>query len=82
MKKTVRLSESDLNRLVKKIIEEQTTSAEEIPKDHPINNKLWKELDNWMNGDGPHTIKYIPNKMLVLGGDSSNRPYYTITKHM
>ena len=40
---------------------------------------VWMELENWVNGDGPEVIKYVPNKMLVIG--QGKTPDYTITKH-
>jgi hypothetical protein len=43
MKNTIRLSEQDLVRLVKKVVNEQMSDSP-IPKDHPIFNPLWKEM--------------------------------------
>jgi len=49
----------------------------------PIDNPLWQELDNWVTGDGPEVMKYIPNKLLVIGVWNGTKlvPDYTITKH-
>jgi hypothetical protein len=87
MKKTVKLTESDLSRIVQRVINEQPLAkavkptlpdAESpIPKDHPVNNPLWIQMISDVEGDGVDTIKYIPNKMLVI--DAFGRKY-TITK--
>lgn len=80
MKKTIRLTESDLSKLVNKVIKEQQrtdASIHPIPKDHPVNNPLWKEMLSNIEGDGVETIKFIPNKMLVIDAFGNK---YTITK--
>ena len=78
MKKIVRLTESDLIRLTKKIVAEQKTSQSSgIPKDHPVNNPFWIQMTADVEGDGVETIKYIPNKMLVIDAFGNK---YTITK--
>ena len=61
MSKVVRLTEQDLVKLVKKVVNEQYNEGNPSTyKNHPINNKLWMELENWVNGDGPEVIKYVP----------------------
>ena len=78
MKKIVRLTESDLTKLVNKVINEQPTgNSGTIPKNHPVNNPLWKEMLTNVEGDGVETIKFIPNKMLVIDAFGNK---YTITK--
>jgi hypothetical protein len=79
MKKTVRLTESDLAKLVNKVINEQSTSSDfhPVPKNHPTNNPLWIKMTSDIEGDNVETIKFIPNKMLVI--DAFGRKY-TITK--
>jgi antitoxin component of RelBE/YafQ-DinJ toxin-antitoxin module len=72
MKKTVRLTESDLSKIVQRVINEQ-----QIPKDHPINNPLWIKMISDIEGDNVETIKFIPNKMLVIDAFGTK---YTITK--
>jgi hypothetical protein len=79
MKKTVRLTESDLAKLVNKVINEQPTSSDfhPVPKNHPIKNPLWVEMTNNVEGEGVETIKYVPGKMLVIDAFGNK---YTITK--
>jgi hypothetical protein len=79
MKKTVRLTESDLVKLVNKVINEQTTSSDfhSAPKNHPTKNPLWIEMTNNVEGEGVETIKYVPGKMLVIDAFGNK---YTITK--
>jgi hypothetical protein len=79
MKKTVRLTESDLVKLVNKVINEQTTSSDfhSVPKIHPTKNPLWVEMLANVRGDGVETVKFIPNKMLVINAFGNK---YTITK--
>lgn len=74
MKKIVKLTESDLSRIVRRVINEQGQS---IPKDHPVNNPFWEEMISAVEGEGVKTIKYIPNKMLVIDAFGNK---YTITK--
>lgn len=86
MKKVITLTERDLTKLVSRIINEQPenlSTSKRVNLGHPIDNPLWKELDNWVNGDGPEVIKYIPNKLLVIGYWDGTKyiPDYTITKH-
>ena len=80
MKKIVRLTESDLTKLVNKVISEQSSSQYStggLAKSHPVNNPLWKQMLNDIQGDGVETIKFIPNKMLVIDAFGNK---YTITK--
>jgi hypothetical protein len=79
MKKSVRLSESDLVRLVNRVIIEQSLPDADspVPKNHPINNPLWKEMEGDVYGDGVTTVKFVPNKMLVIDAAGTK---YTITK--
>jgi hypothetical protein len=77
MKKIVKLTESDLSRIVRHVIREQSINEDEIPKDHPVNNPFWEEMLSAVEGEGVTTIKYIPNKMLVINAFGNK---YTITK--
>ena len=79
MKKIVKLNESDLSRIVRRVINEQghATLGDEIPKDHPMLNPFWEEMLSAVEGEGVTTIKYIPNKMLVIDAFGNK---YTITK--
>lgn len=76
MKNTIRLSEQDLVRLVKKVVNEQMSDSP-IPKDHPIFNPLWKEMLSNVEGEAVETIKFVPGKMLVIDAFGTK---YTITK--
>jgi hypothetical protein len=67
MKKIVKLTEKDLNRIVGKIIQEQTSSESGISKDHPINNPLYTKFDNEINGDGVSIKKSLPNQLVING---------------
>ena len=89
MSKVIRLNEKELTKLVSKVVSEQSkaihgvpakkTSGDlhPIPKNHPVNNPLWIEMTNNVEGEGVETIKYIPNKMLVIDAFGNK---YTITK--
>jgi hypothetical protein len=62
----------------KKPIQQKTSGdLHPIPKNHPIFNPLWVEMTNNVEGEGVETIKYIPNKMLVIDAFGNK---YTITK--
>jgi hypothetical protein len=76
MKKVVKLTESELTKMVKRIINEDM-NPDGIPKNHPVNNRLYQEMTSNVEGEGVVTIKYIPNKMLVI---DANGTKYTITK--
>jgi hypothetical protein len=81
MTKVVRLTEKDLTKLVNKVVNEQQNqnnfADHAISDKHPIYNPLWKEMLGNVEGDGVETIKYIPNKMLVINAFGNK---YTITK--
>jgi hypothetical protein len=80
MSKVIKLTEQDLVKLVKKVVNEQqktSISNSPIPKNHPIYNPLWKEMISNVEGDGVETIKYAPGKMLVIDAFGNK---YTITK--
>lgn len=80
MSKVVRLNERELVKLVNKVVNEQQKTSKyhsSIPKDHPINNPLWKEMISNVTGDGVETIKFVPGKMLVIDAFGNK---YTITK--
>jgi hypothetical protein len=83
MKKVLRVTESELTSLIKRVIQEQPVKGQRtsgdgpIPKDHPVNNPLWKEMRNNVEGEGVETIKFVPNKMLVIDAFGNK---YTITK--
>ncbi len=76
-KKVIRLTEAELTKMIGNIVNEQKTSDHRIPKDHPVNNPLWKEMRANVEGDNVETIKFIPNKMLVIDAFGNK---YTITK--
>ena len=79
MKKTTKLTEKDLTRIIKKVINEQTTSElHPIKNNHPIENPLWIEMTNNVEGEGVKTLKYVPGKMLVIDAFGNK---YTITKN-
>ena len=62
----------------KKPVQQKTSGdLHPIPKNHPIYNPLWIEMTNNVEGEGVETIKYIPNKMLVIDAFGNK---YTITK--
>lgn len=62
----------------KKPVQQKTSGdLHPIPKNHPIFNPLWVEMTNNVEGEGVETIKYIPNKMLVIDAFGNK---YTITK--
>ncbi len=66
--------------IVNKVVNEQQKTSGDlhpIPKNHPINNPLWIEMTNNVEGEGVETIKYIPKKMLVIDAFGNK---YTITK--
>jgi hypothetical protein len=93
MSKVVRLTERDLTKLVNKIISEQSKAIQKAvtgkkpsptkPVDLgvPSDNPLYQELEDWVSGEGPHVVKYIPNKLLVIGSGFPAVLEYTITKH-
>jgi hypothetical protein len=91
MSKIIRLTEKDLTKIVNRIISEQPkpklkpklNSYKEKAPQLPSDNPLYIEMDNWVTGDGPEVMKYIPNKMLVIGTWDGTKlvPDYTITKH-
>jgi hypothetical protein len=92
MSKVVRLTEKDLAKLVNKVIKEQSNRIQGVPIKKPsptkpvdlgvpIDNPLYQELEDRVSGDGSHVIKYIPNKLLVIGSGFPAVLEYTITKH-
>lgn len=79
MKKITRLTERDLVKIVKKVINEQTDSElHPIKNSHPTKNPLWIEMTNNVDGEGVETVKYVPGKMLVIDAFGNK---YTITKN-
>jgi hypothetical protein len=96
MAKVIRLTEKDLTKLVGKIVSEQSKIKLPVPNPGkkplqpkkvdlgiPYDNPLWQELDNWVTGDGPEVMEYVPNKKLVIGSSDGTKlvPDYTIIKH-
>ena len=79
MSKVVRLTEKDLTNLVNKIVNEQQLSSaiHGAPNDHPMENPFLKQMLSHIDGENVQTIKYIPNKMLVIDAFGNK---YTITK--
>jgi len=47
MKKIIKLTESDLERIINRIIQEQDSSDEGKKKNVPTNPKLWKSSLSW-----------------------------------
>lgn len=94
MSKVVRLTEKDLAKLVNKVIKEQSNRMQGVPIKKPIqpkkvdlgipyNNPLYREMDDYVTGDGPEVMEYVPNKKLVIGSSNGAKlvPDYTIIKH-
>jgi len=85
MSKVMRLTERDLTRLVSRIINEQSVGVPYGSKKYqlPSDNSLYIEMTSYVEGDGPEVMKYVPNKMLVIGQSNGTKliPLYTITKH-
>jgi len=92
LSKVVRLTERDLTKLVNKVIKEQSNRMQGVPTKKPSptkpvdlgvpsDNPLYQELEDWVSGEGPHVVKYIPNKLLVIGSGFPAVIEYTITKH-
>ncbi len=95
MSKIIRLTEKDLTKLVNKVVSEQSKAIQRgVPNKKsiqpkkvnlgvPFDNPLWQELDNWVTGDGPEVMEYIPNKKLVIGVWDGTKLVadYTIIKH-
>ena len=74
MKNIVRLTESELNLLIKRIIKETDGT---ISKTHPVHNPFWTQMISDVTGDGVETIKYEPNKRLEIDAFGTK---YIITK--
>ena len=85
------ISEEEKSRVLemhsgkKTIISEQpklNAYGEKMPQ-LPSDNSLYIEMTNYVEGDGPEVMKYVPNKMLVIGQSNGTKliPLYTITKH-
>lgn len=70
MIKKVRLTESDLAKVVRRIIKEQNS----LP--HPVEISMWQQMLSNVEGDGVETVQYIPNKKLVINAFGN---LYTIT---
>jgi len=67
MRKVTRLTERDLTRIVSKVISEQQHEEITTPKDHPINNPLYKKFDDEITGEGVKTLSSSPNQVVVDG---------------
>jgi len=87
MKKIVRLTETDLIRIVNRVLNEQTP-IKSIPKlpiqgsgnkklPHPTKTPFWGQLRGNVEGDLVETLEYIPNKKLIINAAG---PIYTIIK--
>jgi len=60
MKKVIKLTESDLTRIVKRVINEQSSTKDEILKIQQSLNKVWTNVKIKEDGIlGPETKKYI-----------------------
>ena len=79
MKKTIRLTESDLVKLIKKVISEQPL-GQKTPKDDELGFLVWKihrnspnefnDLLNTFDDKTKKTINYLINKIIELGPES------------
>lgn len=61
MKKVIRLTESDITRILKKVINEQQENT------HPQSTKIYKDLEIDVEGDGPYVVEETPHKLIVKG---------------
>jgi len=73
MKKTIKLTESDLSRILKKIINEQSTSKHSY--NHPMYNNFYKQMIKDIEGDGV-VLTYTSDELVI----SAFGNIYTITK--
>ena len=73
MKKTIKLTESDLSRILKKIINEQSTSKHS--DNHPMYNDFYKRMIKDIEGDG--VVLTFGTDELVINAFGN---IYTITK--
>lgn len=72
MKKTIRLTENDLMRIVKRVINEEENSF----KEHPMNHPFYKEMISNITGDNVELVSFTTNKLVI---DAFGN-IYTITK--
>ena len=72
MKKTLRLTENDLMRIVKRVINEEESNF----KEHPMNHPFYKEMISNIEGDNVELVSFTTNKLVI---DSFGN-IYTITK--
>jgi hypothetical protein len=78
------ISEEEKNRVLEMHSGKKTVISEQPKKSQlPSDNSLYIEMTNYVEGDGPEVMKYVPNKMLVIGQSNGTKliPLYTITKH-
>jgi hypothetical protein len=61
MKKVIRLTESDITRILKKVINEQQENT------HPQSTKIYNELEIDLEGDGPYVVEETPHQLIVKG---------------
>jgi predicted lactoylglutathione lyase len=72
MKKIIKLTESDLVKIVKQVIKTENDfsnlreSGGTIPKDHPMYNPMYKKMLQDIDGENVAVVKYVPNKELVI----------------
>jgi len=65
----IKMTESDLARIVKKVIQEQQTSAEHtISPDHPVNDPLYKQFTSDTEGDNVSGKKIDKNTLQINCG--------------
>jgi hypothetical protein len=68
MSKVMRLTERDLTKLVSRIINEQPLVPYGSKKTKlPIDTKLWKMLEDELNGEGPSIRKESTNQLIIDG---------------
>ena len=67
----------------KNLLSEQSYQPKKVDLGVPYDNPLYQELQNWVTGDGPEVLEYIPKKKLVIGTKDGNKvvPSHTIIQH-
>ena len=73
MQKTIKITESDLSRILKKIINEQSTSKHSV--NHPMYNDFYKRMIKDIEGDGS-VLTFGTDELVINASDN----IYTITK--
>lgn len=60
MRNNLKITESQINRIVKRVLNE-----DEFP--HPIETKFWREMDNELTGDGVEVLEMSNDKLVIDG---------------